>query len=903
MAGREIKDWLRQASMPFRHWREDADLQEELRVHLELQTEDQAGQGLSPEEAHRRARLKLGSARAVAERVQDQELLTMLESCYRDLLLGIRALRKNPVFCLTAILTLAAGIGANTVVFTLLYGLLLRSLPVQAPQQLVRIGTVDRTRPRPAASIPYRMMQQLRRTQSSFADISGWRAGTVTLDEGDGTPRLYMAGFVSGNGFELLGISPRLGRLIAPSDDLRGGPAGGWPVVLSYGFWADRFGRDPGVIGRPLRVGNRIATVVGVTAAGFQGVWPGIDSKLYFPLAYLSALPDANGPLADLDSPASFIFCGAIARLKPGLSLAEANAEIHVREKDLLNEFLPPEWKRLPVFQSAGLTVESARTGLPTGFGRQYAEPLFLMQGLVAIVLLLCCVNVSGLMLSKIQERQHEFAVRTAIGAARWRLVRQYLTESLVIAAAGAALGAAAAWYGTPLLLPFFRDPNWFTGMSVQPDRTIFLITGAFAILTTLLCGILPARRAGRSDPGALLRTRTAGAQSRRIGRIFVAAQIALSLLLVMLASLLSESLTRLRSQRTGFDLDHITIQTPPFNTLPQHGEAKLDLYQRMVDRIEQSSAVQSAAVTWYTPMTGSQATAAFQAIGDRASEDSTMAYNFVGPGYFRTMGTKILTGREFERNERKHNVCVVNQSGAALLFGRQAPVGQYVRSLDEGHFAGGVACRVVGMAEDATFASLREPPPPTVYFPVAEDVVDQNLVFLIHSRTKADAITAYRTALREIAPTIPLVLFATLREQMDASLGSQRAITLLSNVFGVVALSLSAIGLYGMLSSSITQRTAEIGVRVALGARRGTVIRMVLFDALRLAAWGMLAGAVVLGFALGYVQHLLYGISPLDPATLAGVSAALLLVVLLAALIPAARAASIDPIRALRAE
>jgi predicted permease len=907
MARNQIAAWLAKAAAPFRHFRDDADLRAELQAHLELQAEDAAGPGISEGEARRRARLKLGSSQAVVENVRDQEFLTMLESCYRDLVLGVRSLRRSPAFFITAILTLASGIGANTAVFTLLYGLLLRSLPVSDAQQLARIGLTLATDPQPAAALPYSMLQELRRTDKSFADISAWSQSSITTDERDNTLRLQVSGLVSGNAFDLLGLKPYLGRLIGPADDVRGGPAEGWPVVLSYGFWQERFGGDGGVIGKPIRISNTLAIVVGIAPRDFHGVWQGIEPKLYLPLQYLTVLAGRD----ILNTPQSSAFCAAIGRLKPGVSIGTANTELDVRAKDLFDAFVSPEVRRLPRFQGAKLKVESARRGLPTVFGSTYAAPLFLMQGLVGVVLLLCSVNVSGLMLSKVHERQQEFAVRTAIGAARWRLIRQYLTESFVIAAAGAALGGAAAWWGAPLLLQFFRDPNWGFGMLVQPDRMVFVVTGVFAILTTLAFGILPAWRAGRSDPGSLLKTRSVGGQRRTAGRVFVAVQIALSLLLVTLASLLSGSLTRLRGEPTGFDLDHVTIQTPPFNRLPQRGEAKLDLYQRMVDRIGQGSSVQSAAVTWYTPMTGLQRTAVFQVIGEVANspEGAAAAYNYVGPGYFRTMGTKILMGREFEKNERRRDICVLNQAAASLLFGRQAPLGQYLRSTDadrsQGGIPGGLSCRIVGIAEDAKFASLREGPPRTVYFPLANDAIDPagNLVFLIHARTKADAIAAYRTALVEIAPTVPLVLFATLREQMDAALGSQRAITMLSEVFGLLALFLSAIGLYGMLASSVAQRTAEIGVRVALGAQRGTVIRMILGDALRLVGAGIVAGGVALAGALGYVKHLLYGVSAFDPATLIVVSAVLTLVSLVAAFIPAVRAASVAPVRALRAE
>jgi putative ABC transport system permease protein len=642
-----------------------------------------------------------------------------------------------------------------------------------------------------------------------------------------------------------------------------------------------------------------------VAAPSFHGVWPGVEPRLYLPLNFLSVL-QGREQLHTAD-PAASTWCAAIARLRPGVSHADALVELRAYERRLSQEFLPADLKSNPKYAHLTLTVESARTGLPTFYGRTYSAPLYLMQGLVAVVLVLCCVNVSGLMMSKLHERQHEFAVRTAIGAGRRRLIRQYLAESFVIAAAGAALGAVAAWYGTDSLLPFFRHPNSGIGLDVRPDHTIFGVTAALAVLTTLFFGMVPAWSAGATAPGALLKSRTGG-QRRRAGRGFVAVQVGLSVVLVVSALWLSRSLLRLRGEPTGFDLEHVTIQTPPFHVLPEKGEAKLDLYQRMVDRIAQGPGVQSAAVTWFTPMTGYQVTAAFEAVGESA-ESVTLSYNSVGPGYFRTMGTEIVEGREFDPRERSRDVCVLNQAAAAGLFPRQAVLGRYVRAaklaLSRGGDAstGPVTCRVIGVARDAKFASLREPPPRTVYFPVTADVVGGNLVFLMKGPTKAGVVAAYREALREIAPTVPLVLFATLREQMDAALGSERAITLLSVFFGVVALLLSAIGLYGMLSSSVTQRTAEIGIRATLGATRGALVRMVFMDALRLFAVGVALGTVGLIFAAGAIRHLFYGISTFDPAALAITAVLLGLVVVTASFWPARRAASIDPMRAIRTE
>jgi len=904
--------WLTRLRNVFRPEQVSDEIEREMAFHLAERADELVAAGTSPEAAGREARRRFGRYLVQKENTRERDVLVGLETLFTDFRYGLRGLRRSPVFCLAAVLTLGIGIGANTAVFTLLHGLLLRSLPVADPQELARIGLTGLRDGPPAFAIPYPMIQQLRQEQRSFVDLSVWRNELVTVPDQDGTLRYHQAGLVSGNAFALLGARPGLGRLIMISDDVRGGPAHGWPVVVSDGFWRHRFGADPRVLGASVEVSGSPVTIVGVAPPSFHGVWPGVEPDLYLPMQFLTVL---RGGRDDLNSPtpASAVWCAAIGRLRPGVSHADANAEIGVYQHRLLRDFSPPDFLGNPRFANVRLTVDSARTGLPTFFGRTYSAPLYLMQGLVGIVLLLCCVNVSGLMMSKLHEREHEFAVRTAIGAGRLRLARQYLAESFVIALAGAALGAAAAWYGTALLLPFFRHPNMFSALSVQPDHTVFVVTAALAVLTTLLFGIWPAWSAGAADPGTLLKSRTA-AQRRMTGRGFVAIQVALSVVLVVSATLLSRSLIRLRGEHTGFDLDHVTIQTPPFHLLSQKGVAKLDLYQRMVDRIGQAPGVRSAAVTWYTPMTGSQATATFVAVADgvTAPDRATLAYNAVGPGYFRTMETAIIAGREFEPRERSRDVCVLNQAAAAFLFPRQAAVGRYVRTAanvgtnstgDRLSEAGPVTCRVIGVAQDAKFASLREPPPRTIYFPVTADVVDENLVFLMNGPTKAGVISAYRDALRVLAPTIPLVLFATLREQMDASLGSQRAVTLLSAFFAGVALLLSAIGLYGMLSSSVAQRTGEIGIRVALGASRSVILRMVFTDALRLLAIGVGLGTVALFFAAGPIRRMLYGVSAFDVPTVATTAALLALVVLTASFWPARRAASVDPMRAIRAD
>ncbi len=878
---------------------------EELRVHFEMQAEDNRGAGMPDMEARRRARLLLGRTPEVIERVRDQEMLTVLEGWYRDFALGMRAIRKSPVFCFTAILTLALGIGANTVIFALLYGLVLRTLPVANPSELAHIGLVSAADSQGDSHswLPYPMLQRFRREQRSFSGISIWLAAEVSVLDSDGAPRVSRAGLVSGNAFPLLGMTPYLGRPIVPADDIRGGPSGGWPVVLSYAYWTDRYGADPSVIGARIKVSDVPATIVGVAPRGFRGVWPGDDMKLYVPFHFLDVL--ARRDL--VDTPNAFFSCSAIGRLKPGVSVREAQSEITFHQTELFN-LVPLKYRHLPRYEKASLQIRSARRGLPTYFGHVYTRPLFLMQGLVAIVLLLCCVNVGGLMMSKVHARQREFAVRTAIGAARWRLIRQYLMESFVIALAGAALASLVAWYGTSWLLPFFRDPMMGQPIAVQPDSAVFWMSGLCAIATTILFGTLPAWRAGRTDPAVLLTARTStGNRGRVAGRVFIPIQVALSLVLVALATLLSQSLLRIRSQDPGFDVNHVTIQNARFYMLPQKGNAKLDIYQRMVDRLDDMPGMRSAAVTWYTPMTGFDSRARFEAVagGPNPPEDSQMAYNVVGPGYFQTMNTRILDGREFRKNERTPDVCVLNQSAANYLFPHQQVLGSYVRAQDLKGFLneGPLSCRVVGIAEDAKFASIREPAPRTIYFPLSPETISDGLVFLMNSGTKAQAVAGFRKALSEIAPSVPTVIFASLRDQMDAALGSERLITMLSNVFAGLALLLSALGLYGLLSSSVVQRTGEIGVRIALGARRGQVLRMIVTEALGLVGVGVLLGGIALLFAVRFIQDMLFGVSAFDPITLTGTLALLIAVTLVAATLPALRAASIDPIEALRAE
>jgi predicted permease len=876
----------------------DGELDDEVRFHLEMQTEDNLRAGMSPAEAGHAAMRSFGGVERMKQQYREWRAVTAIETVGQDMGFALRTMRRNPVFCLMVILTLALGIGANTAIFTLLHGLLLRSLPVAQPSRLARIDIVL-----PATGqewgLEWGMYRQILRRQRSFSRMSAWVPGHYeAMPDSEGTMRRYNAALVSGDGFPVLGLRPWLGRLIEPYDDVRGGPAHGWSAVLSYDFWMERFAGDPAILGKPIQVGKTSVTVVGIAPAGFKGVTPGLNPSLYLPYQMHSIL---DGDSRDLD-----YGCNVIARLAPGVSLTAANAELSVYQKDIFDRSLEPRVTRSPAFKGAALHASSAAAGL-AWFARQYRQPLFLMQGLVGIVLLLCCVNAGGLMMSKVYARRHEFAIRKAIGAGCPRLIRQYLLESLTIALAGASLGTVAAWFGSAALLRFFVDPNQTEKLAVRPDATVLFVTGGLAVLATILFGTLPAWQAGRSDPGGLLTSRNKSGGRRQIaGRAFVPIQVALSLVLVTAAALLSQSLIRLRGEHLGFDAAHVVTQGPGFyHQLPQKDDDSfLDVYQRIVDRLEGLPGIQAAAITGNRP-TEQGVTSRFQAVGAQNSGDTLMAWNHVGPGYFRTMQTTILAGREFERRERERTVCVVNESAAKYLFPNGEPIGQSVESTSGDKKLPAAPCRVVGVVEDARSRDLREPAPPTIYFPVTKEAiaVHGNFTFLMRAAHEADAVVAYRKAAAEIVPTIPVQRFATLQEQIDEAFGRERLFAMMTNLFGAIALLLSAIGLYGLLSSSVTQRTAEIGVRVALGAPCPTVQWMILKEAFILLTAGVVLGGVLLYATVRFIHGMLYRISAFDPVTLLTVVALLAVVAFAAAFVPALRASRVDPMVALRYE
>ncbi len=896
--------WLR--NLLFRKHADD-DLAEEIRQHIAERTEALIAQGRNPEEAAHEARRAFGNPTLARERSVEIWQWRWLENLWADLRFAIHQLAKSPGYTLTAILTLAIGIGANAAIFSLIDDVMLRSLPVPHPEQLVEVGFRSPAVPRfiNGQSIP--AFTDLRTHTVSLSDLSLWGEDMISIPDDRGTFRSIGGSLVTGNALSVLGVRPYLGRVLTPADDVAGGPEGGWPAVLDYGFWIANYHGDPGIIGKRITISSRTAVVVGVLPQAFSGITVGFPQKIYLPSHFASEI--APSPDQDPFKHQDRFYGLAVGRLRPGATLSTLNAELAARSPSFLHALLLPAMLAGPVFHNATLAAQSASRGF-SFLEKQYRQPLLLLQGIVLLVLLLCSVNLGGLQLARVQARQHEFAIRSALGAGRGRLLQQCLTESLLLALVGSLLAAGIAWSSTAALGAFLTPPGSGDTTLLRPDARVLIVTTVLALVTTLLFGLLPAWIAGHTSPGTLLKSQGVqrrGSTLRR--RLFIPAQFALALVLVLSAGLFSQTLSKLRSNHAGFEPSHIIEVTAQFQALKKTPAEIIALYRSMTDTLRTAPGVQAAAYTWVTPLTGFAPDITVHSL-TQAHIEHKFVFNEVGDGYFATLGTHLLAGREFSPSDSDHSTCILNQSAAHALFPTGGAIGSSIKAAydhtDTMHI--GDTCRIVGMVEDARYASLRDPAPPTLYFPAGVSTVGgsgftNNLVFMIRAQTDAEAIAAYRATLARYAPTTGVMTFLPLREQVDQSLGSERLIATLSTTFAAIALLLSAIGIFGLLALRVQERTPEIGVRIAVGATRGNLLRMVLAEALRMVAIGSLGGIVLSAIGLAFVKRFLYGTSRADLSVAAASLAVLILVALVAAAIPARRAAWLDPTQALRAE
>lgn len=856
---------------------------DEVRFHRDSLIADYLAAGLTPEEARRRAFLELGNAGAIEETVRDVRG-RWLADFVGDLRYAGRTLGRAPAFAAVAILSLALGIGANTAIFTIVNAVMLRSLPVAEPQQLVQLTRL-RGDGRPGAmSYPLflHFRDHVRSISGAFAQWGSEQAVSI-----DGTDDLVMTAAVTGDYFRVLGVGAAAGRLLTAADEVPAPSA----AVISDGYWLRRFGRDPTAIGRSLTMRANVYTIVGVAAPAFTGIRPGLHSDVIVPLVMSESQRRES----------TFNVLSVMGRLRPDATVEQANAEVQVLWSARLHETAKglPEKARADALRARAAALPAADGINP--LRDDFSAPLLMLMGLVSLVLLLVCVNLSGLLLARAAARQHEIAIRLAIGASRTRLIRQLLTESLVLAAIGGAMGLALAGWLGGRLVSLFSNGNPLA-LDVAPDWRVVVFTTVVSLGACVLAGLAPAVQAVRGSLNAPLKAvRAAGAS--RVGKVLVATQLAISMILVVGATLFGASLLRLYRVERGFDGGPVYLAAVRHdrNYSPERSQS---VQAAIVDRLRALPGVQSASAAQVLPLGGGLWNRDVQVEGYtfRADESESVGFNAIAPAYFATIGTPLVAGRDFDARDGVNAppAAIVNQTFARYFFGDSSPLGRRIRSLD-------ITYTIVGVVRDAKYQSLRDGIIKTMYVPWTLRGDDQpsrySYLVRLASTDPASVTAALDRAVRDADPDLRLrnvISYATL---VDRSLVAERLLATLGGAFGVLALFIAALGVFGVLAFQVARRTTEFGVRMALGASRRTLMRLVLRDVVVMVAAGVTTGAAVSLAVTRLARRILFGVTPDDPLVFAAAAAVLLGAALLAAWLPARRAARVDPLMALRHE
>ena len=930
---RRLRAWVVRLGGLFDKERRDRELAEEFEFHLQMQVEDNLRSGMTPEEARRQAAIKLGGIEAAKEEYRDRRGVPVVEDLIRDLRYALRMLRRSPGFTAVAVLSLAIGIGANTALFSVVDAVLLKKLPVRESDQLVLFrwtsgpnfdpgghnGNVirDKSGRLVKSSFAYQTYARLREQPGPLSDVFAF--GSVPLNvSADERADVANGQAVSGNYYAALGVPALVGRTITDEDDRATAP----PVaVLSYRYWQRRFGGDPRVVGRQISLNNVSFTVVGITPQGFDGTMQ------------VGSSPDVSIPIASepqvrrersLMSGAGSWWLRLMGRLKPGATPEQARASLELifqqsalnhREarvaqgQNSLKPLGPEDYPRLVAYP--GSQGETNRRQF-------YQKPLYILLGVVGLVLLIACANVANLLLARSAAREKEIAVRLAIGAGRRRLIRQLLTESLLLASMGGALGVLLAfWIKDGLLAVGDWGGDSMAALEPRLDLRVLSFTLALSLLTGLLFGVVPAWRATRVDLAPSLKdgARTSGAASRSLfTKALVAAQVAISLLLMVGAGLFVRTLVNLQRVEVGFDEQNLLLFTIEPGLIGYKGERLEGLYQQMTERIEGVPGVRSVTFSAEPLLAQSSSDRSLYLPGTPVSPDGKVQssgdvyIHQVRENFLKTMGIPVLAGRDLtsQDDSRAPKVAVVNQTFARRFFNGENPVGKRFSFDDSPASAGDV--EIVGLVGDAKYATQRDEVPPTAYLSWLQEANSlRSATFEV--RTSGDPVSyvpAIRQAVSEVDKGLPLKDVKTQAEQADETLALERLFAKLLGLFGLLAQTLAAVGLYGVLAWSVAQRTREIGIRVALGAQRGHVLMMVLRQGMALTLLGVavgLAGAYALTKYLASLSEMMYGVSATDPLTFGATALFLTLVALAACYLPARRATKVDPGVALRYE
>ncbi len=881
----------------------ETELSKELRDHIERQVSDYRNQGLSEEVARREALVSFGGMTQVSEKCRDARGGRWLESTMQDLRLALRTLRKSPGFTVTAAATLALGIGANAAIFALLDAVRLRSLPVQQPQSLALIQIQGDTRfgiSQSGRSLSYPIFELIRDHQAGFSGVFAWSPNTLELGKGASrhpTPGLW----VSGGLFSILGIAPAAGRLFSPQDDHMGCGIPG--AVISYGFWQNEFGGRDSAIGSTLLVNGHSTQIVGVAAQNFTGPEVGKTFTLAVPFCSLPSYSPGDDALRRSD----FSFITVMGRLRPGWTLAHARDQLASISPAIFQATVPTGYESTSSHSSYlanRLTAYRAANGV-SGLRDTYDTSLELLLGITGLVLLIACANLANLMLVRATQREREMAVRLAIGASRWRLVRQLMSEGVVLAATGAILGGClAALFGRAIVL-FLTTQRDAIYLDLSLNWRVLGFTASVAVLTCLVFALIPALRGSRTNPGEAMkacgRSVTGSRQNGWLQNGLIVAQVAISLVLLIAAVLFVRSFWNLMTINAGFREKDIVIASLDFSHVAPLSEEQATLYWRNVmEQLRSLPEVKSAGISSHIPLDGSSWTLGFHL----SSEQGASKFTWVSPGYFATMGKPVLAGRALNDHDilSSPRVAVVNETFVRQFLKGGNPIGEAFRTIAEPNYPA-TRYQIVGVVKDAKYADLREPIPPEVFASAEQRGVSAfPNVFIRSSSPPTALISAVRQKLSEISPDIRFD-FHVFQTEVRDGLVRERLMAILSGFFGALAALLAAIGLYGVISSTVLARRNEIGIRLALGATRGSVVRAVLQEAWLLMLSGAVLGTLLALAAIASARSLLFGLKSNDPATFFGATIFLLVVALMASFLPARRAARLDPSAALRYE
>ena len=891
----------------FRRRQWDEERARELEAYLQEETADNIARGMTPDDARRAAHRKLGNPMLVREEIYEMNTLRVIESAWQDLRYGARLLLRNPTFAIVAILTLALGTGANAAIFQLVDAVRLRTLPVADPHELVEVRIDTRDKGRTGRFMSRRplltntLWEHVRDRHEAFSSMLAWSPRTFDL-AGGGEARPAQGLWVSGSFFEMLGVRASHGRVLSAADDVRGCSAPG--VVISNGFWRREYGGDPRAVGRTLLLDGHRFDIVGITPPEFFGVEVGRDFDVALPLCSETTI---RGALTLMDMPDGW-FLAAMGRLKPGWTLARAEAHLRAISPPIFKETLPPTY--VPADAAAYLDFQliavPANTGV-SGLRGTYQTPLYILLGVTGLVLLIACANLANLMLARATARQREISIRLAIGASRWRVVRQMLSESLLLALIGAAAGLFLARWLSAFLVRFLSTDQAPLFLDLEFDWRVFAFTAAVAAVACLLFGLAPALRAtSEARPSATLGTRgsSEGGERFTLRRALVVVQVALSLVLVVGALLFGRSLRNLTTLDPGFREDGVVVVNLDTRRAQLPPESRRAIYTTIVERLDAIPGVDSASEAFIAPMSGSGWNN--RIVMDGELQDGIVNFNAVGPDYFRTLDTRLVAGRDFGHRDAIGStpVAIVNELFVRKYLAGVNPLGRVFHVQDSPGREPEPRYEIVGVVADSKYTDLREELPPIAYVSVLQErELDPFLQVLLHSNMAPAAVTAAATqVIREINASIS-VQFQTMERLVSDSLVSERLMATLSGFFGALAVLIATIGLYGVMSYMVARRRMEIGIRMALGADRGTVVRMVVADAARLLGIGLVVGLGLAIWGGRSARTLLYGLEPWDPVTLAMAAGALGGVGLIASWLPADRASRAAPTAALREE